>query len=215
MSQKIRILISCTLLAGTLLLDFSRSSGERIPLTQPLSALPIDVGEWSGQEGTIFPERVLEILKIDDYLVRRYQDIEGNSIWLYIGYWETQERGATYHSPKHCLPAHGWDPLSADRVFVSLAGGSGKLEVNRYVVQKGDQRRLVMYWYDAQGEDVADEIKARYLLLKNAITRNRTHGAMIRTLGPMTGSLDQTFARHVNYIQAMYPVMREFLPQQG
>ena len=207
-----RIFISCALLVGALLFLQFRSYGEAVPIHTSLDAFPMTVGDWRGEEGVVFEEGVLNILKVQDYLMRRYVDPAGHSLWLYIGYWDTQRKGAQMHSPKHCLPGAGWEPLEAARVTIPVGGSPGAIEVNRYIIQKDQYQQLVLYWYQSHGQVVASEVDAKLQLIKNAVFHNRSDGALIRITSPVSGSIPETFERQVNYVQAMYPLLGEFLP---
>ncbi len=159
-----------------------------------------------------FGEAVLNILKVKDYLMRRYVDPSGRSLWLYIGYWDSQRKGAQVHSPKNCLVGAGWEPLEASRLTIPLPPPSAPITVNRYIIQKGEYQKLVLYWYHSQGQVVASEINAKLQLVKNAIFKNRTDGALVRITSPIYGSVQETARMQIGYIQAMYPNLTEFLP---
>jgi EpsI family protein len=208
-----RIFLSCGLLLGTLLFLHFRSYGEAILLHKSLDAFPMTVGGWQGQEGMAFEEDVLQMLRVNDYVMRRYVDPAGQSLWLYVGYWETQRKGAQMHSPKHCLPGGGWEPLEAKRVVIPLSGAPGVIEVNRYLIQKDQYQQLVLYWYQSHGQVVASEVEAKIQLVKNAIFHNRTDGALIRIISPVSGSVEETFERQASYIRELYPLLREFIPE--
>jgi EpsI family protein len=207
-----RVILSCALLISALLFLQLRSYGEAVPIRKPLDAFPIVIGEWQGQESTIMEESVLNMLKLNDYMMRRYVDSSGLSLWLYIGYWDTQRKGAQMHSPKNCLPGAGWEPVEAERVSIPLGGLRESIVVNRYLIQKDHYQQLVLYWYQSQGQAVANEIDAKLQLVRNAIFRNRTDGALIRISSPVYGNVQETLERQVEYIQAMYPRLGEFLP---
>src|SRR5262249_23311271 len=115
-------------------------------------------------------------------------------------------------SPKHCLPGAGWEPVEVRQVAVLLNEPLGTLMVNRYLVQKDQDQLLVLYWYQSGGQAVASEVDAKLQLVRNAILHNRTEGALIRTLSPIYGSLQETFDLHVNYIREMSPILGQFLP---
>ena len=183
-----------------------------MPLRKSLEQFPAAVGEWQGKESTVFDADVVELLKATDYVMRRYVDGGGRSVWLYMAYWESQRRGAQIHSPKNCLPGSGREPLEAGVITVPVAGASS-ITINRYVVQKERESMLVLYWYQSQGRAVAGELEARLQMARNAMVRNRTDGALIRVSSPVHGSLAATEARLVNYVHAIYPRLADHLPE--
>lgn len=213
MNQWGRVMLSCGLLLGTLAFLQLRSYGEAVPIHKPLAQLPQVLGQWTGKEDATIEPDVLSILKLNDYLMRRFQHENGQSLWLYVGYWDTQRKGAQIHSPKHCLPGGGWEPLEASIVTIPLAGMAQGILVNRYVLQKERYQQVVTYWYQSQGRVVAKEIDAKLQLVKNAITSNRTDGALIRLTSPVTTTVEQAFAQQVDYVRMLYPTLAEFLPQ--
>jgi len=212
MNQPVRVVLSISLLIGALLVLQLRSSGEAVPIRKPLDTFPNTVSDWHGRGGTIFELETLSVLKTKDYVMRRYQDPEGRSLWLFIGYWDSQRKGAQPHSPRNCLPGGGWEPLEASMVTIPLPQPFAPIIVNRYVIQKERDQQLVFYWYQSQGNATAGELAARLEMMKNSIVRHRTDGALVRVSTPVYGSVQETSNRVISYIQAMYPVLGEYLP---
>ncbi len=213
MNNWFRAGVSISLLLATFLFLQLRSHGEAVPIHKPLAQLSQVVGVWRGQEDATIAPDVLNILKLNDYLQRRYSDAAGHDLWLYVGYWDTQRKGAQIHSPKHCLPGGGWEPLEASLIQIPLDGEPHGIVVNRYVLQKETYRQVVTYWYQAQGQVVAREVDAKLQLIRNAIVHNRTDGALVRVTSPVRTTVEETFAHQVEYIRVLRPLLREFLPE--
>lgn len=207
-----RLLVSAGLLVATLIGLQLRSTGEAVPLRKPLAGFPTILGEWQARESTLLDGNTLQILRPTDYLVRREVDPAGRSLWLYIGYWDTQRKGAAPHSPKNCLPGGGWEPLEASTMAVPVRAGAPPLVVNRYVLQKERAQQVVLYWFDAQGRAVAGEMEAKVEMVRSAILRNRTDGAIVRVSSPVYGSVGETTERLTRYVQTLYPVLGDYLP---
>jgi EpsI family protein len=207
-----RLVLSAALLLGAFLVLQLRGTGEAVPVRQPLSEFPSSLDSWEGRPATTLDVEVLNILKVKDYLMRRYTDPSGKSLWLYIGYWDSQRKGAQPHSPRNCLPGGGWEPLEAKRIAIPLPDGQAPITINRYVIQKDQYQQVVLYWYQSQGRAVAGEVAARVDMVRNALTRNRTDGALVRVSMPVYGSIADTSDALVRYVQAMYPVLGRYLP---
>ncbi|MGH7398564.1 MAG: exosortase C-terminal domain/associated protein EpsI [Candidatus Rokuibacteriota bacterium] len=199
------------LLTAQLVLQF-RSSGEAVPIRQSLDLFPAELGRWQARQDTPLEPQIINILKVSDYLVRRYVHDSGQSLWLYIGYWATQRKGAEVHSPRNCLPGAGWEPVEATRITVDLPGPHPPIRVNRYIIQKDRRMQVVLYWYQARGRAIAGEVDAKIEMVRGAITRNRTDGAIVRVSSVVAGSPRETTERLVEYVQRAYPVLHEFLP---
>ena len=209
----LRASVSYGVLLATFLFLQLRSYGEAVPIHKPLARFPQSVGMWQRQADATLEPDVLSILKLDDYVMRHYRDADGHDIWLYVGFWDTQRKGAQIHSPKHCLPGGGWEPLEASLVPIAIDGEPDEVVVNRYVLQKDQYRQVVTYWYQSRGQIVAREIDAKLQLIKNAVWYNRTDGALIRLTSPVTTTVEEAWARQVDYLRALWPSLKEFLPQ--
>jgi EpsI family protein len=208
-----RVAVSGALLLGALWLLQLRSSGEAVPLRRSLDAVPMSVGAWQGRESTQIEAKALSILKLDDYVMRRYSEATGRSVGLYIAYWATQRRGALIHSPKNCLPGSGWEPVEATTIAIPLPAPYAPIVVNRYVVQKDREMQLALYWYQSRGRVMAGEVAAKIEMVRGAITQNRTDAALVRVLTPVQGGIPEATDRLVRYVQALYPLLGEFLPE--
>jgi len=211
--QPTRLVLSVALLICALLVLQLRVSGEVVPIRKSLDGFPNDVSDWRGQGGIIFDPATLNVLKPKDYVMRRYRDPVGRDVWLFIAYWDSQRKGAQPHSPKNCLPGAGWEPLESSRMTVPLPHPLTPIIVNRYLIQKDRDQLLVFYWYQSQGKAIAGEVAAKLQTVRNSIVRHRTDGSLVRVSSPIYGSVQQTSDLLVAYIQAIYPVLGEYLPE--
>jgi len=166
----------------------------------------------AAREAVLLEPEILNVLKPKEYLLRRDQDPSGRSVWLYIAYWDTLRKGVTPHSPRNCLPGSGWEPLESSMVTIPLPHPLAPITVNRYLIQKDRDQQVVLYWYQSQGRAIAGEVAARVQSVKNSIVRHRTDGALVRISSPVYGSVQDTSDRLVKYIQVMYPILGEYLP---
>ena len=212
MKQPWRIGLSLALLIGALVVLQLRSPGEAVPIRKSLDSFPTAVGTWQAREGVLLELDTLSVLKPKDYLMRRDQDSSGKGLWLFIAYWDSQRKGAQPHSPRNCLPGGGWEPLEASRMMIRLPQPLAPISVNRYLIQKDRDQQLVFYWYQSQGQAIAGELAARLEMMKGSIMRHRTDGALARVSSPVYGGVQQTSDRLVGYIQALYPILSEYLP---
>jgi EpsI family protein len=80
------------------------------------------------------------------------------------------------------------------------------------LVQKDREQQVVLYWYHSQGQAIAGEIPAKLAMVKSALVRNRTDGAIVRVMSPVSGSARETSDRLVAYVQALYPALGDYLP---
>lgn len=205
--------ILTVVLLAQIVLFYTLSHGEAIPLTRPLSNFPKQLGSWETvQEETIGPD-IREVLRGDDYLSRDYANasfpVPAN---LFVVFFKTQRTGQTPHSPRNCLPGAGWVSSSYEIVPVSIPGQAQPIEVNRYIVTRGDAKDVVMYWYQSHGRVVASEYKAKIYVVADALRYNRTDTALVRVVVPVRGSEEESTDAAVQFVQTFFTRLRSFLP---
>ena len=206
-------LVVC-LVAATVFLANARRS--EVPVERLLfKQFPMTLESWRAVEDPPMEDDVLKVLGVDDYLARAYYKPDGAAVGLYMGFYGSQRQGDTIHSPLNCLPGAGWEPVSQGRVRIADVGGRD-MEVNRYVVQKGLDRQLVLYWYQSHGRVVASEYVSRLYLINDAIRLNRTDGSMVRVIAPIPvdaqdgGAAAERLA--TEFVRALVPHLSSYLP---
>ena len=200
------------LLAGTFCFLGSRHDNAELSAIN-ISLLPKQSGAWTGEDLSISPE-IREILGPGQYLSRRYLSSSSAApIDVFIAYLPSQRSGAAIHSPKNCLPGSGWTPVESGRLRIG-EGDASSIEVNRYLVARGGEKDLVLYWYQSHSRVVASEYAAKFYLIKDAIELNRTDGAMVRIITPLMRSEPEAQAeqRAVFFSQHLLPLLNRYLP---
>lgn len=194
----------------------ARTSEAPISRTK-FAAFPMTLGEWQAVADPPMDEEILAVLGVDDYLSRAYYRTDGAGVGVYMGFYNSQRQGDTIHSPLNCLPGAGWQPLSEGRLIVADPDGAGgSIEVNRYVVQKGLERQLVLYWYQSHGRVIASEYRSRLMLIHDAIRLNRTDGALVRVIAPIPVGVDDggaaAEALATAFVRVLRPALSAYLP---
>jgi EpsI family protein len=154
------------------------------------------------------------VLGDGEFVQRSYQT--GAQSWfdLFVAYFPTQRTGSTIHSPQNCLPGSGWTPVEFNRIPLQRPGG-GSISVNRYVIAKGLDRRLVLYWYQSHGRAVASEYAAKFYLVADSIRLNRSDGALVRIVTPIKLGETESSAesRAVAFTQSFLPLLDSYIPR--
>ncbi|MGA7623038.1 MAG: exosortase C-terminal domain/associated protein EpsI [Candidatus Acidiferrales bacterium] len=209
-SGSIRLWMTAALLLGAFFLLRSVSHGEPVLPHQPLRDLPYTIGSWTGQESPL-SDRIVQAVSVSDYTNRFYYSVGSSPIQLYVGFYGSQETGDTIHSPKNCLPGAGWDPVHAGFATIPVAGR--QITVNEYVVQQDQDKELVFYWYQGRGRVIASEYAGKFWMVADAISRNRTDGALVRLNTPITENESTARARLVGFTQELFPKLDELIPK--
>jgi EpsI family protein len=214
-TRSLRFGIAAALMLATAIVLQAHSRSEYFPPREPIGTLPSHIDGWTGTDETL-DQQTLEILGPGEFLVRDYENATASQPWinLYIAYFPTQKAGDTIHSPNHCLPGAGWVPTSREIVRIARPDGS-TFPANRYVVSKGAERQLVLYWFQAHGRAVASEYWAKYFLVVDSVRMNRSDGALVRLMTPMVEgeSTKAAQARVMGLGSKFLPLLSKYIPQ--
>jgi EpsI family protein len=185
---------------------------ERQFSVRPLREFPADVGGWRQiAESELDPE-VQRVLRADDTLNRVYARPDSRvRLSLFVAFFRSQSTGAAPHSPKNCLPGSGYAPLNSGTAVIEMEPGRN-VEVNRYIVARGESRSLVLYWYQTPTRIVASEYAAKFWLVADSLRYRRSDTSLVRIVAPIE---DGTRAEQeaIEFAQALLPRLKEFLPR--
>ena len=211
--NRLRFWMVVVLLTGTVVILYARPNSDVVPVREPLAQLPVTISGWTSRDFPIDQE-TLDVLGHGDFLSRGYV-LAGQpaAIDLFIGYFPSQRTGSTIHSPQNCLPGSGW--MFDSSRYVNLMDASGKVhDVGEYVISNGQVREFVIYWYEAHGRSVASEYWAKIYLVTDAMRMNRTDGALVRIITPITAdeAEPQAKARAEGFAAQLAPMLLRFIP---
>lgn len=181
---------------------------EHIPERAEFVGFPTAVGEWRGRNDSL-DSIVLGVLKLDDYLLADYRNADGEAVNFYVAYYGSQRSGASAHSPASCLPGGGWRIESHTQI--TLADG---LRTNRFLIRMGEHRKLVYYWFKQRDRIITNEFMVKWYLLWDALTRNRTDGALVRLTTDLRPGEDPQIsdARLSAFAAEVVPSLSNYVP---
>lgn len=213
-SKPARVLTAFLMVQAVLFYGLART--EPVRQSTPLASFPIEFGDWKMSQEGVVEKEVADVLKADDLLTRWYVNAKENQVAsLFIAYFATQRTGKAPHSPKNCLPGSGWVSTVNDKVDVVVPGRSNPIEVQRYVVSKGNDRSVVVYWYQSAHHAVGDEYKAKIFTVLDSIRYNRSDTALVRVVMPVRREADEEALTKsaVSFVQAFYSKLGVFFPE--
>jgi EpsI family protein len=210
MTRTLRSWTPAAILALGLVLVQGVSEQKRMELRQPLAAaVPADIEGFVSRDLEISEEEQ-RVAGMSTYVMRVYEAAAVPAFSVYVGYYDSQMQGKTIHSPKNCLPGAGWDALGATTTQVATAAGN--VTVNQYVIQRGTERALVLYWYQGRGRVAASEYAVKWDLLRDAALHGRSEEALVRVLVPMTGTEEESVALAKRVASTVVPAVQRALP---
>lgn len=211
-SKSARVLSIILIAQASAFYGFSRS--EKIPAHRPLDEFSLTGGNWVLQQNVDIDQDTLDVLKADDLLSRVYANkATGQLATLFVAYFETQRTGKAPHSPKNCLPGSGWVQMQSGTVDISVPGEAEPIRVNRYVVARGENQSVVLYWYQSRDRVIASEYSAKIYTVTDAIRYNRSDTALVRVVVDVQdGNTKKALGTAINFVQAFFAPLRGYLP---
>jgi exosortase D (VPLPA-CTERM-specific) len=186
--QNSRALVAITVLTavfGLAWVGLNQKSMSEIQ-REPFGFYPQRIGEWRGSNQTLTPE-IEQVLAADDYINMTFVSTETRAVTnLFVAFYNRQTEGQGIHSPEVCLPSAGWEIFSIQPYQVSFPDSPyGTFEVNRAVIQNGQDQQLVYYWFEQRGKRLTNDFRAKLTVLKDSLTIGRTDGALVRFITPI------------------------------
>ncbi|MBH0200383.1 MAG: VPLPA-CTERM-specific exosortase XrtD [Nitrospira sp.] len=141
---------------------------------------PMQLNGWQGAAFAL-EKHYINALRFDDYVLADYRSDSEQPVNFYAAYYRSQKKGQSAHSPQSCLPGGGWEIASLTHTELPLSSAiTQPLRANRAVIQKGDQRQIVLYWFKQRDRNLTDEYLVKLYLLWDGFARQRTDGALVR-----------------------------------
>ena len=169
-----------------------------------LEALPHAIAAWQGVEAEPPDAETRRILAADAVLTRTYRGPDLTPVGLYIAYYATQRPGVSIHSPLHCLPGTGWEPLEVSTLQLSN-GERGTGTMRRMIVRKQRERALVVYWYSVHGRTIANEVVSKLTLMADSVRLHRSDAALVRIVVPIGNSVDAAERTAIAFARDLLP----------
>ena len=213
-----RSVVLCMLFLGASGLVASKSRPEPAPSRRTFDQFPNQIQGWQGENQPPMDSKILAALGADDILNRVYVSPDRAIAGVYVGFYNSQRQGDAIHSPMNCLPGAGWEPVSRGSIAIPVMIGdeAATVDANRYVIQKGINRQLVLYWYQSHGRTVASEYWSKFYLIRDAVRLNRTDAALVRVIVPIDPRADDgeivAERQASDFVKTMFPLLPEYLP---
>lgn len=150
-----------------------------------LAQFPTQIGGWSGEAPIYLDPAVAAALNAQDYSLRNYRNAAGAQVEVFAAWFRDQTVSGA-HSPEICLPNSGWEFASFDRRDIGAELGLGKaFPINRAVIQRGEDRLLVYYYFVQNGRQVAWDFGSKLWLFWDSFVHGRKDGGLVRLVTPI------------------------------
>lgn len=184
-----------------------------IPPHASLTGFPIVIADWEGRLAPL-EKSMLAALNLTDYWSADYvSGKEAGSVNLYIAYYQRQDLNNSIHSPSNCVPAGGWQVVESATHTVDRVGTRPPLHVTRMLIKRGGNSAVIYYWFNERGRDITNQYAAKWYLLIDAMTMNRSDGSLVRLVTPVgpSESAADADARLSHFLNAATPSFDSYL----
>ena len=209
-----QFIVAVALLSVTLMASYGIEFREKIPVAKDFSLFPMKIGEWEGT-GQSMEQKIIDQLDLTDYVMMDYRNKRNQSVNFYVAFYESQQKGESIHSPDTCLPGGGWRFHEAGLTTLPVRNQNGEpMRVKRTLMQKGEFKQLGYYWYPMRGRILTNALQMKWYTFWDALTRQRTDGALVRLLTPVYDgeSVGEAEGRLEAFCSKIVPVLNSFLP---
>ncbi len=155
-------------------------------LAHDLSALPLELGEWQGQDVPETNREVFILLEPEQFIQRVYEKKSGQYLWLtLIGSRKTR----SFHAPDLCYEAGGWQTALSSQA-IALNNGD---EINGL-------------WLEARRQNAPDvEDLTFYFYLFPTRERDQTEGIiLLRITSPRYGTVEETVTLQGDFLRQLF-----------
>ncbi|GIU73195.1 MAG: EpsI family protein [Bryobacteraceae bacterium] len=189
------------------------SQNEHEPKVLPLALVNFERGGWALVEDEPLDSATAEILHPDDFVYRVLADSRrGLGATVFVAYFRSQRTGHAPHTPRNCLPGHGW-VFERTGTYEAEVAGAGRLRANRYVIQKENERAAVVYWYQTGERTVANEYEAKLWLVWDAMRHGRSDTALVRVIVPAAAGVEEAERAAEGLAREVYAALVEHFPR--
>ncbi len=221
----IRTRLKCQLLQpvflvclATLLSTFGLTHGiefrQKVPVSKPFREFPMEINEWQGSR-QYMEQRFINSLRLSDYIIANYRNGQGQAMTFFVAYYQDQHKGGATHSPESCLPGSGWEFRESGTIKLTVSEGKPAFTVNRALMEKGDARQLVYYWFPQRGRLLTNLYQLKLYTFWDSLTQRRSDGALVRIIADIGKNerLSDTESRLQRFIGMVTPILDEYIPK--
>ncbi len=179
---------------------------------ETLAVFPMQVSGWKGVREKKLDPAIEAVLAADEYLLADYTTAgQTSAVNLFITYYNKTTGGPGIHSPEVCIPGGGWEISRWQQMPVST---SPAFEVNRAVIQKGEKKQIVYYWFELRGRHLTSEYTAKFYAIWDSFTISRTDGGLVRLVTPLENGEPEAAGdkRLVEFLKTVTPIIAEYIP---
>jgi EpsI family protein len=178
-----------------------------LPLKTSLDDFPVTIEEWKG-ENLNEQKAPFPIQGADASLVMIYRNASGKEIKLQIAYFEAQQQDKkliSYSLNKFYENTEKLKILTASHEYIP---------VNKTVINNGLHHTVMLYWYDLNGDILANNTMAKVHIALDGLIKKQTNGALVVVSSDINklDEMNTVLNDEKEFVQLILPLLRNYLP---
>ena len=205
------IVASIYIITGVYLFILSENEADK--KINPLN-ISSTIDQWAGVDIPM-DSSAFDLISPDTMVFRLYQNQTKLSVTLYVGGYLNMDKSDLAHSPLVCYTGQGWTYHDNGTYSVTLGEPQKAIDVSSIVIQKGNQRELVWYWFQSDNYSSASLFHMRMKLFLEKLTGRDTRNVFARISVPIDSDgfklSDEILHR---FVKQIYPELNEYFKLQ-
>jgi EpsI family protein len=193
------------------------SHGSMATISVPVPKMPLQqaferAGDWIGAGNQTLDDQIVDGLKLDDYLFRRFK--EGRkAVTLFVGYYRTAKKVGAAHDPLVCFQGQGWSITEQARGLYTLTGSPGlTVSYSSMIVEHQGEREMIVYWFQTNGRTSANTFTQKVDMVRDRFFGQGEDNAFVRITSPVgEGSSAAAQKKIFGFVEAFYPIFHGYV----
>lgn len=98
--------------------------------------------------------------------------------------------------------------------IIEIQTPSGKsFQANRYIIDNGTNKAVMIYWYQGRGRAVASEYSDKVYTVLDSVLRRRSDGSMVRVMTSVSSSETEALQTAVDLSAQAAETLSQFVPE--
>ena len=184
------------------------------PEPPDLDLVPTEVIGYRGVDEFLNEEALL-FYGADATLFRTYMREGEPPIWLFIGYFGSQQEYSQIHSPKNCYPGAGWNILR--EVLLPIEWPAGTIRAKELIISDGTGTHIVVYWFSTPYGALTNEFALKWYQAKRSLARKPQESTFVRFSTPVPKGADESKAEEklLQFIESIAVPIDSVLTEQA
>ena len=205
---QIVVLLLCLILTGVLV--YMRPMGNIEEKSLALETEVLKLRDRYKITNNRLSPRVIEELKLDDYIFQTYTR-NGGAVTLYVGYYFSGKKVGAAHDPQVCYPGQGWKLSNKEKGTYELKNGE-KVDYSSIIAAQGGSKDLIFYWFQVNDKTADNTLFQKMILLQNKILQQGENNAFVRVSTSLNeGSIHLAQKRILDFMEDFYPIFLEYI----